>query len=137
MKKSFIIVLLTVIAFAATSCSATLKTIKEPLVHFQLNSSDYVLSEQVSGEATVNRIFGVDWARLFTNKYGSITTPVYGITTALDFNSQYAIYDLIEKHPGYDFVMYPQFTTKTSGVPSIFEQTTIKVVARLGKVKTR
>ena len=135
MKKSFIILLLTVIAFAATSCSATLKSIQEPLVKFDLTSADYVLSEQVTGEAVVNRVFGVDWARLFTNNYGTISIPLVGVSNVSNLNMQYAIYDLIEKHPGYDFVMYPQFSTKVSGVPNLFEKTEIKVTARLGKLK--
>lgn len=135
MKKSFFVALMVVVAFAATSCSTTLKSVKEPLVHFQLNSADYVLSEQVTGEATVHRVIGIDWQRLFTNKLGTVNTPIFGVTSVLELNTMYAIYDLLEKHPGYDFVMYPQTETKVVGFPGIYEKTTIKVTARLGKMK--
>ena len=57
-----------------------------------------------------------------------IGTPVLG-------NQMYAVYDLLEKNPGYDFVMYPQVYNKTTGVPGIFTKTDIKVSARLGKLK--
>ena len=56
MKKALLFILLAVTAFAATSCSTTLKTMKEPIVQFQLNSNDYVLSEQVTGEAVVTLV---------------------------------------------------------------------------------
>lgn len=134
MKKSLFVILLAVVAIA-TSCSTTNRTMKEPIVQFQLNADDYILSEQVVGEATVTRVFGIDWSRLFTNRYGQITTPIYGITTTLSLDTQYAVYDLYEKNPGYDFVMYPQVTVVTSGVPGLFQQDKIKVVARLGKMK--
>ncbi|MBR4827105.1 MAG: hypothetical protein IKZ91_04395 [Bacteroidales bacterium] len=135
MKKALLFILLAVTAFAATSCSTTLKTMKEPIVQFQLNSNDYVLSEQVTGEAVVTRILGVDWSRLFVNKLGSTTSPIYGITTTVSLDDTYAVYDLLEKNPGYDFVMYPQFTTVAEGVEGIYVKKTIKVTARLGKMK--
>lgn len=135
MKKSVFFVLLAVLALAATSCSTTMKTVKEPIVQFELTSHDYVLSPQVVGEATVTRVLGIDWARIFTNRFGAITTPIYGITTTASLDDMYAVYDLLEKNPGYDFVMYPQFTVKSDGIEGIFVKKTIKVVARLGKVK--
>ena len=134
MKKSLFVILLAVVAIA-TSCSTTNRTMKEPIVQFQLNADDYILSEQVVGEAPVTRVFGIDWSRLFTNRYGQISTPIYGITTTLSLDTQYAVYDLYEKNPGYDFVMYPQVTVVTSGVPGLFQQDKIKGVARLGKMK--
>lgn len=137
MKKSFIVLVLAVVAFAATSCSTTLKTIPEPLVKFELSSSDYTLSEQVTGEATVTRILGVDWARIFTNKFGVVTMPIFGVTSTASFTDMYAVYDLLEKNPGYDFVMYPQFTTVSSGIEGIFVTTKVKVTARLGKIKRK
>ncbi len=135
MKKSLFITLLAVVAFAATSCSTTLKSVQEPVVKFELNSGDYILSEQVTGEAAIHRILGVDWARLFTNRYGTVAIPLVGVSNVSSLNMQYAIYDLIEKNPGYDFVMYPQYSTKTTGVPGLYEKTEIKVTARLGKLK--
>ncbi len=135
MKKSFFIVLMAVVAFAATSCSTSLKSVKEPLVHFQLNSSDYVLSEPVTGTAVVTRVIGIDWRRIFTNKYGSVNSPIFGTTQVTSLDDMYAIYDLLEKNPGYDFVMYPQFSIVSNGFEGIYVRKTIKVTARLGKMK--
>ncbi|MBR5906049.1 MAG: hypothetical protein IKZ51_06300 [Bacteroidales bacterium] len=135
MKKSFFIALMAVVAFAVTSCSTTLKSVQEPIVKFDLTSADFVLSEQVTGQAAIHRILGVDWARLFTNNYGTISVPLVGVSNVTSLNMMYAVYDLIEKHPGYDFVMYPQFSTKVVGVPGLYEKTEIKVTARLGKLK--
>ncbi len=133
MKKSLFVILLAVLAFGATSCSSTIKSMKEPLAYFELNSHDYVLSEQVTGEATVVRVLGIDWARLFKVKAGTVIAPIIGIPVSS--SQYYAIYDLLEKNPGYDFVMYPQVTDYTTGFPGIYTKTEIKVTARLGKLK--
>ena len=136
MKKSAIIIALAAIALLASSCSATLQSLREPNVRFNLTSSDYTLSEPVTGEATVTRVFGIDFARLFNKKAGAIATPIVGLTTGpLSADAQYAIYDLLEKNPGYDFVMYPQVYTESSGVPYLYVNTNVKVTARLGKLK--
>ena len=136
MKKSLIILLLAVISLAATSCSSTLQSMKEPTVYFELNSGDYTLSDQVSGEAVVTKVFGIDFARLFNVKAGQFKTPVIGVP-GITSDNMYAIYDLMEKYPGYDFVMYPQILTTTEGVPGIFTTTNVKVTARLGKLKKK
>ena len=133
--KKLVFVVLVAAAFVATSCSTALKSMQEPFVGFQFTADDIVLSEQVVGEATVTRVFGIDWARLFTNKFGALTAPVIGATSAISFDNMYAIYDLMEKHPGYDFVMYPQFESIAEGVPNIYVKTRVKVIARLGKMK--
>lgn len=133
MKKSLFVLLLAVLAFGATSCSSTVKSMKEPLSYIELNSKDYTLSDIKTGEATVVRVLGVDWARLFNITAGTVSAPIIGIPVSA--SQMYAIYDLLDKNPGYDFVMYPQVYDKTSGVPGIFTKTDIKVSARLGKLK--
>ncbi len=135
MKKSFFFALIAVLALTVTGCSATLKTIEEGKVHFELNSNDYVLSQPVTGEATVTRVLGIDWARLFTTTAGFVESNASIVGVALSGNEMYAIYDLLEKNPGYDFVFYPQTTTKTVGVTGIFTKTDVKVTARLAKLK--
>lgn len=137
MKKSLFILLLAVLGLAATSCSTTYQTMKEPSVYFELNSGDYILSDQVTGEATVTKVFNVDWARLFNEKMGSFKAPIVGLNLKLNNDVLYAIYDLFEKYPGYDFVLYPQVTTVTEGLPGIYVNSTIKVTARLGKLKKK
>ena len=135
MKKSLIILLLAVLAFGATSCSSATKSMKEPNVRFELTSNDYVLSDLVSGEATVTRVFGIDWARLFNTTGGFIANNVSIVGAFLNQDEFYALYDLIDKHPGYDFVMYPQTSVVTTGVPGLFTTTKVKISARMAKLK--
>ena len=135
MKKSFIVILLAVVAFVATSCSASTKTMREPNVRFELTSNDYVLSDVVYGEARVVRVLGIDWARLFTVKSGFIENNASIIGVILTSDEVYALYDLLEKNPGYDFVMYPQTTVVTTGVSGIYTNTNVKISARLAKLK--
>ena len=136
MKKSLFFAILAVMVLA-TGCSSSFRSMREPNVLFELNSHDYTLSAPVTGEATVIRVLGIDWARLFNTSAGEVATPIFGIDpfSSLDFNSMYAIYDLIEKNPGYDFVMYPQTFSKTVGFSGIYTKTDIVVTARLGKLK--
>ena len=135
MKKSLIVILLAVVAFVATSCSASTKTMREPNVRFELTSNDYVLSDVVYGEARVVRVLGIDWARLFTVKSGFIENNASIIGVILTSDEVYALYDLLEKNPGYDFVMYPQTTVVTTGVSGIYTNTNVKISARLAKLK--
>ena len=135
MKKSFFILLLAVIGFTATSCSSTFQSMKEASSYIELTANDYTLSDQFTGEATVTKVFNVDWMRLFNKKIGSFNAHIVGLNIRINNDAVYAIYDLMEKHPGYDFVMYPQFTTYTEGVPGLYSNTTGKVTARLGKLK--
>lgn len=134
MKKSFFIAILAVLALA-TSCSSTLKSLQEPRSHFEFTANDITVSAPVSGEATVTRVLGIDWARLFTSTAGFIESNASIIGALLNADEYYALYDLLEKNPGYDFVLYPQTTTKTTGVQGIFTTTQVKVTARLGKLK--
>jgi len=135
MKKSLFIALLAVLALTATSCSSTLKSIAEPNVRFELTANDYVLSAPVTGQATVTRILGVDWARLFTTTAGFVKSNASIVGLVLNPDEYYAIYDLLEKNPGYDFVMYPQSTTKTVGIVGLYTNTEVTVTARLAKLK--
>ncbi|MBO4476558.1 MAG: hypothetical protein J5737_07550 [Bacteroidales bacterium] len=134
MKKIFF-ALLAVLAFVATSCSSTNHTMKEPLARFEFTANDIVLSAPVTGEATITRILNVDWSRLFTSTTGFFESNISVIGVILNADAYYAIYDLLEKNPGYDFVLYPQTVTKTTGVQGIFTNTEVKVTARLGKLK--
>jgi len=132
MKKCFL-VLLTAAALLFSGCSSSYRTMREPNVRFELGGNDFTLSEAVSGEATIVKVFGIDWAHLFKSKTGDINASVMG---GLVKNSDsYAIYDILEKNPGYDFVMYPQVVKTSKGFPFIYNKTHVKVTARLGKLK--
>jgi len=47
----------------------------------------------------------------------------------------YALFDLMEKNPGYDVVFYPQYETKITGIPLLFQKSQTTVKARLAKIK--
>ena len=47
---------------------------------------------------------------------------------------QYAIYDLMKKNPGYDFVMYPQVTKTYKQFPLLYRKVDVTVKARMGKL---
>ena len=63
--------------------------------------------------------------------------PVIG-NLMVDKAASYAMYTLMKEHPGYDVVVYPQ-VEKHKKAPllgtDIYSTTTVKVTARLGKLK--
>lgn len=147
MKKFFLLVAVCgLFGLFMSSCDTYRHSMKEPNVYFELYANDIELSEQVIGEATVTRIVGIDWERLFgTREIGesAITgvpeIPVIGNLLA-DAGVSYALYDLMQKYPGYDVVVYPQVEThKVAPVlgTNIYSTTTYKVTARLGKLKNK
>ena len=50
--------------------------------------------------------------------------------------STYALYNLLEAFPDYDFILYPRIEENTTGIPFFITKTKVKVTARLGKIKT-
>lgn len=128
--------------FIMTSCNTYRHGMKEPNAYVEYHADDFTLSEQVTGEATVTRILGVDWQRLFgtteigeTQSFGTII-PYIGVT--VPSGSNYALYNLMKNNPGYDVVVYPQVETYRHAPvlgTDLFSKTTYKVTARLGKLK--
>lgn len=49
--------------------------------------------------------------------------------------SVYALYNLLNEHPEYDFILYPRVEERTSGIPILYTSTNVKVTARLGKLR--
>ena len=152
MKKQFLKTKLfslgAILALLISSCTSYNKTMREPNVRVELSKNDFALTEQVKAEASSTRIIGIDFARLFTQKTGSISTgsnsinlssiPVIG-SFVVDPTSNYALYELMHNNPGYDVVFYPQFETKIVkpilGIGFIVTNTKVVVQARLGKLK--
>ena len=137
MKRILPILILTVVL--ASSCSTTYRTMREPNVHFELTGHDYILSDEaVTGEATVLYVFGIDWKRLFSHTdRADFDAPIVGLENIVKGAEQYAIYDLMEKNPGYDFVMYPQVTKSYKQFPLIYRKVNVTVKARMGKLVNR
>jgi len=140
MKKiSFLFLLGFTVMFSMSSCFVNSKSMKEPQNYIQFEKGDFEYSEQVSGEATEDKVFMVDWSRLFLKTYGetqagaAITIPIIGGVLGNKVNG-YAIYNMLKDNPGYDIVLYPQFETETQNF-FLFKHTKVKVTARLGKLK--
>ena len=132
MKRLLIIALAAM--FMATGCSAVFQQMMQPNVRFYQNTDDYEFSEQVTGEATVIRVFGIDWQRLFKmKKTADINNSVVG--KYVKNADKYAVYDMLEKNPGYDIVIYPQSIVETHGFAPIYTKTKVTVTARLGRLK--
>lgn len=148
MRKALLrIVLFTIIlGVSFASCTNLKKTMREPNVRLELTKNDFTLSEQFTAEATSTRIIGIDFKRLSAKNSGSVegsggislaSLPVVG-TVVVDPTANYALYELMNANPGYDFIMYPQYETKVVkpvGIGFLAKTTTVKVTARLGKLK--
>ncbi len=47
----------------------------------------------------------------------------------------YALHNLMNANPGYDIVLYPKFEKVSRGFPPFYTTTTVKVTARLGRLR--
>lgn len=147
MKKSIIYFsALVAVSVFFTSCSSSLKTMREPNTRVNFEKKDFTLSEQVSAEATTTRILMIDFKRLFNKQSGEIiggpgslipVIPVVG-GFVMDQTQGYALHNLMKNNQGYDVVFYPQYETKIKrpilGLGFIFNKITVKTTARLGKL---
>ena len=136
-----ILYLFTILIFVS-SCTTIHKTTKQPFSSIELEYSDFDLSEQQSAEATSVTILGIDFARLFLKKTGSYSRatsiPILGQYLS-DFTTSYAMYNLLDRNDGADFIFYPQVEKKTTcpilGICLINKITDVEVKAKLGTFK--
>lgn len=144
MKKLRLVLVLAIACLFLGSCHTYNHSMREPNAYLELYSGDFDLSDAVTGEATVTRVLGIDWARLFgSTEIGEtphVGTIIPYIGVAIPNGSNYALYDLMKKHPGYDVVVYPQVESHRHAPilgTDIYSKTTYKVTARLGKLKKK
>lgn len=140
MKRIVLILTCVITMVMATSCHTYRHSMREPNVRVELNSADFELSPQVTAEAVVTRILGVDWQRLF-GKTEIGTTPFFSeipiIGGLVPTGANYALYKLMVENPGYDVVIYPQVESYRHAPvlgSDLYSKTTYKVTARLGKL---
>jgi hypothetical protein len=142
--------LVALLAASISSCTTINKSMREPNNRVQFSKSDFTLSDQVTGEATTTRILGIDFARLFMKKSGSIESagslsslinlasiPVVGGFVSGDKTVNYSLYEMMNANPGYDVVFYPTYEIKVVrpiGIGFLYSKTTVKSTARLGKL---
>jgi len=144
MKKFSFLLVLGVIALFMSSCQSYRHSMREPANHVEFYADDFELSEPVTGEATITRVLGVDWEHTFgTTTTGIVNNnyelPIIG-TLLSNTGANYAIYDLLQKNPGYDVIFFPQVEVHRSAPilgTDFFSTTTYKVTARLGKMKQK
>ncbi len=136
MKK--IVLLVAVLGLLTTSCTMKNYSMKQPKNYIEFSKSDFNFSQTKSAEASSTRIFGIDFERLFNSEEGliegSFSLPVVGNLQKGNVNN-YALYKLMKDNEGYDIIIYPQYEKTTTGIPFLFSTTTVKVKAKLGKIK--
>lgn len=142
MKKFRLLLVCGIAALFMTSCHTYRHSMKGPNAHVEYHAEDFTLSDQVTGEATVVRVIGIDWQHLFGTKEigesSDLGTAIPYIGSVLPDGSNYALYKLMQKNPGYDVVIYPQVESHRYAPvlgTDIYSKTTYKVTARLGKLK--
>lgn len=123
-----------------TSCRTYQRTLSDSNSRVEFTSEDFTITPPYQGYAQQTKILGIDWARLFTQRSGSVgsvtgfSIPVIGSVLLGNPVDGYALYDLLKKHPGYDAVFYPQFERKGFNFFYIYERNKVQVRARLGKL---
>ncbi len=141
MKKINILFSLILVFALLSGCSVSTLSRKSPANYIEFNKDDFEISNQLTGEATVEKILMIDWARLFNKKYGVVEGPptqaIYTIigNQAAFYPQLYAIYNILKENPGYDIILYPQYETEKTGFPIFYSVTKVKVTTKLGKLK--
>lgn len=132
--------LVAILAISFTGCNYTMKSMKSPNNHVEFYKDDFSFSGQVMGEGTQTKIIGIDWAHLFKSETGTVAEassfdiPIIG-NLPIGGSQAYAVYDLMQKNEGYDVVFYPQYETKMTGIPILYQKSHTVVKARLAKIK--
>ncbi len=143
--------LVALLAASITSCTTINKSMREPNNRVQFSKSDFTLSDQLTAEANTTKILGIDFARLFTKKTGTIESsgtvsslislaslPVVGGFVSGDKTVNYSLYEMMNANPGYDVVFYPTYEIKVVkpilGMGFLLKMTHVKSTARLGKL---
>lgn len=139
MKRIISIASLVAVTLSFSACSTYVKTVSQTTPDLRVTLDEFEISDQLTAEGTVVTIFGIDWEHLFTIESGSygwapmvfggqVNSPAKGL----------AIYNLIKENPGYDVVIYPQFDiVKKSPIGIVYHEETVRVTARLGKLKAK
>jgi len=135
MKKLSLLLVCAIAAFFLGSCNTYTHSMREPNAYVEYHAEDFDLSSAVTGEATVIRVLGIDWEHTFgPERIGSVPT----IGSLIAGGANYALYNMMQKNPGYDVVIYPQVEAHRFAPvlgTDLYSKTTYKVTARLGKLK--
>lgn len=142
MKKIRLFLLIGILALMSTACMSTHQSITGslPEIKIEPKNLDLEITEPMEAIATSTRVLGIDWERMFSSTSATIKASIYAPNIiGFDRTDQYALYTLLKQNPGYDMVLYPQFTTVTNrpvlGLGLIYIETKVKVTARLAKLR--
>jgi len=142
-------VMIALVVLCTSGCVTNQKGMREPNSKVDFVKSDFKFSDQLTGQGKDTKIFGIDFYRIghssdmgyVKGEEGKITLgiiPVIGNYLS-DESSYYALYDLMNKNPGYDVIFYPQYEKHVNkpvlGIGFIYKTTTVKATARLGKLR--
>jgi hypothetical protein len=122
-----------------SSCSVYQRSMSDSNARLNLTTKDMTISEPYGGTAQSVRILGIDWSRLFGYKAGYKTSGNYammGWGGQLTPIENFAVHDMMERHPNFDVIIYPSFKKKTSTFLFFYQKTTVDVSARLGKLNS-
>lgn len=123
-----------------SSCKSYQRTIADSNSRVEFVAEDFTITPPYQGYAQQTRILGIDFARLFTVRDGSVgsitgfSIPLVGSVLGGDPVDGYALYELLKSHPGYDAVFYPQFERKGFNFLFIYQRSKVQVKARLGRL---
>ncbi|MBI9034280.1 MAG: hypothetical protein JEZ03_07405 [Bacteroidales bacterium] len=133
-----IVLLVAVLGLLTTSCTMKNYSMKQPNNYIEFTKNDFTFSNLKTAEATSTRILGIDFERLFNTQdgvvEGAFSLPIVGNLSKGTVNS-YALYQLMKENEGFDIIIYPQYEKQTTGIPFLYSTTTVKVKAKLGKIK--
>jgi hypothetical protein len=138
--RVFLFALVAILGLSFAGCNYTMKSMKSPNNYVEFQKDDFTFSDQVVGEGSQTRILGVDWAHLFKSETAVVVEanifniPIIG-NLPIGGSQAFAVYDVMSKNPGYDVVFYPQYETKMTGIPLLFQKSHTVVKARLAKIK--
>lgn len=142
MKKVFLVLTVAAAMFFTTSCSMKMHGMSDANAQLNLTSDDVSISEIKEASATEKLILAVDWKRLFKKEIGEVrrkgsgfSLPIISGSTSFTRSESYALYKLLQENPGYDAVLYPQFSGQAKGFFPFFLKTDVTVKAKLVKVK--
>lgn len=139
MKKGALLICGLAAVLCFQSCTVQQRTMADSNARLNLTTEDFVISEPYGGYGQSIKVLGIDWARLFGYRAGYKTTGSYSI---MGFGGQltpvenYALYDLMQRHPNFDVIIYPGFKKKQFTIPIFYQKTTVDVTARLGRLDT-
>ncbi|RYD55562.1 MAG: hypothetical protein EOP56_15725 [Sphingobacteriales bacterium] len=137
-KALFFATFLSAVVFL-NSCTVRQRSMSDANTRLNLTTKDMTISEPYGGTAEQTKILGIDWSRLFGYKAGYKTSGSYammGWGGQLTPVENFAVHDMMERHPNFDAVIYPSFKKKQFTFLFFYQKTTVDVSARLGKLNT-